>query len=64
MKIAMTLVALKLAAKNPKNHADIRKMRADAIRFRDKAQREHDERTAELNKLIDRIGIALGEVQA
>lgn len=63
-RMALTQVALNQFAKMPNGKAELREKRAEAIKLRDKTVREHDQRIAELDGLIQRIGVALGEVQA
>lgn len=64
MKIALTQPVLNKTAKMPGGPAMLREQRKRAEALRDKAQREHEAHMAEVDGLIRRIGIALGEVQA
>ncbi|GAB3356148.1 hypothetical protein [Lysobacter tyrosinilyticus] len=62
--LALSQAALNLAAKDPKNHHEMRQWRAQAIALRDQAVREHVANLARVNGFIERVGIALGEVAA
>lgn len=62
--LALSQAALNLVAKDPKNHAEMREWLRQAIAERDRALREHEAMLAKVNGFIERIGIALGEVQA
>jgi hypothetical protein len=62
--LALSQAALNIVAKDPKNHAELRQWRVKAIALRDQAVREHEANLAKINGLVDRIGIALGEVAA
>lgn len=62
--LALTQAALNMAATDPKNHPELRQWRDKARALREKQQADHADRMDELDGLIERIGIALGEVQA
>lgn len=64
MKLALTQTAMNQFAKLPGGEAELRKRRAEAIKLRDETVRDHDQRIAELEGLIERMGIALGEIGA
>lgn len=62
--LLLSQAALNYAAKNPKNHPELRQWRDDAIKLRDLKNREWEVQLAQIDGLIERLGIALGEVQA
>lgn len=62
--LALTQVALNKFARMPGGAADLRQKRRDAMALKSQAQRDHDKRMSELDGLIHRIGVALGEVSA
>lgn len=62
--LALTQAALNMAAKDPRNHPELRQQRDKARALRRQQQADHDARMAKLDGLIQRIGIALGEVDA
>lgn len=62
--LALSQAALNMVAKDPKNHPELRQWRAKAIALRNQAVRDHEANLAKINGLIDRIGIALGEIDA
>ena len=66
MKKALLLsqAALNYAAKNPTNRAELRQWRDDAIKLREKENRDWQAHLAQIDGLIERLGIALGEVKA
>ena len=63
-RLGLTQAALNLAAKQPGGKEYLRQKRAEVIAHRDREQREHEQHMAEASAIIERIGIALGEVEA
>lgn len=63
-RLALTQPALNLVAKTEEGRTLLREKRREAQAKRDHTQREYDKMMAEVDGLIERIGIALGEVSA
>lgn len=62
--LGLSQTALNLAAKNPANHPELREMRKRTVWLREKEIASHKDRLAVIDGLIERLGIALGEVDA
>lgn len=61
-RVALSQPALNQVAKLPGGPAELRKKREQAIKLRAHAVEEHRKQLADVDGLIERIGIALGEV--
>ena len=62
--LALTQPALNVMVKLPGGSDKLRQARRDAQKLLDRVTREHTQQVADMDGLIKRLGIALGEVQA